>query len=128
MREDAALEAYLIDRRIALEVCPTSNVQTRVVGAFGEHPIERYRRLGALVTVNTDNTMMSGVTLTEEFVSCAEHLGWSFDTLREVALNGFEAAFAPHALRLSLRAAAEREFAQLSADVPPVFLSATETA
>jgi len=128
LQEDAALEAYLVDRRIALEVCPTSNVQTRVVGTFGEHPIERYRQLGALVTVNTDNTMMSGVTLTEEFVSCAEHLGWSFDTLRDVALNGFEAAFAPYALRQALRAAAEREFAQLSADVPSLFLSTTETA
>lgn len=123
LREDPALEAYLVDRRIALEVCPTSNVQTRVVASFADHPIERYRQLGALVTVNTDNTMMSGVTLTDEFVSCAAHLGWTFPTLGAVALNGFEAAFLPYAERMALRAAAERELLALAADVPSVFAS-----
>jgi len=128
LREDAALEAYLVDRRIALEVCPTSNVQTRVVNTFGEHPIERYRQLGALVTVNTDNTMMSGVSLTDEFVACAEHLGWDFATLSAVALNGFEAAFLPYAARMALREAAARELALLGGDVPPVYLPAEEAA
>jgi adenosine deaminase len=128
LREDAALEAYLVDRRIALEVCPTSNVQTRVVNTFREHPIERYRQLGALVTVNTDNTMMSGVTLTDEFVHCAQHLHWDFATLGEVALNGFEAAFLPHAQRMTMRTAAAREIAQLSGDVPALFLSSEEAA
>lgn len=128
LREDAALEAYLVDRRIALEVCPTSNVQTRVVNSFGEHPIERYRALGALITVNTDNTMMSGVSLTDEFVACAQHLGWDFATLRAVALNGFDAAFLPYTKRMALREAAERTFAQLGRDVPPVFLPAAEGA
>jgi len=122
LREDPALEAYVVDRRIALEVCPTSNVQTRVVPTFAEHPIERYRQLGALVTVNTDNTMMSGVTLTEEFVACADHLGWDFPTLGAVALNAFEAAFLPYAERMALRAAAARELAQLAGDVPPLYL------
>ena len=128
LREDASLEAYLVDRRIALEVCPTSNVQTRVVNRVGEHPIERYRQLGALVTVNTDNTMMSGVSLTDEFVACAEELGWDFATLGAVALNGFEAAFLPYERRMALRAAAERELAQLGRDVPPTFLSAEDAA
>lgn len=128
LREDAALEAYLVDRRIALEVCPTSNVQTRVAATFAEHPIERYRKLGALVTVNTDNTMMSGVTLTDEFVSCAQHLQWDFATLRDVALNAFEAAFLPYAQRMALREAADREFAQLAADVPPLYLPTEEAA
>jgi adenosine deaminase len=128
LREDAALEAYLVDRRIALEVCPTSNVQTRVSPTFAEHPIERYRQLGAVVTVNTDNTMMSGVTLTDEFVACAEHLGWDFDILSAVALNGFEAAFLPYAQRMALRAAAARELEQLGHDVPPTYLSTGEGA
>lgn len=123
LREDASLEAYVVDRRLALEVCPTSNVQTRVAATFAEHPIERYRRLGALVTVNTDNTMMSGVTLTDEFVACAEHLHWDFTVLGQVALNAFEAAFLPYAERMALRAAAEREIAQLAGDVPAVFLT-----
>jgi adenosine deaminase len=122
LQEDASLEAYLVDRRLALEVCPTSNVQTRVVNTFGEHPIARYLRLGALVTVNTDNTMMSGVTLTDEYVACVEHLHWSVETLCRVALNGFDAAFLPYAQREALRDAAARELAQLAAGAPPLHL------
>ena len=128
LRDDAALEAYLVDRRIALEVCPTSNVQTRAVDTFGSHPLERYRALGALITVNTDNTLMSGVTLTDEFVSCAEHFGWDFATLSAVVLNGFEAAFLPWSTRMALRATAARELANMGGDLPPVFLPAEDTA
>lgn len=123
LQEDASLEAYVVDRGIALEVCPTSNVQTRVAPTFAEHPMRRYLQLGARVTVNTDNTMMSGVTLTEEFTSCAQHLGWDFDTLCTVALNAFDAAFLPYAERTTLRAKASREMAQLKVDMPPMYLA-----
>lgn len=128
LQEDPALEAYLVDRRIAIEVCPTSNVQTRVVDSVAEHPIERYRQLGALVTVNTDNTMMSGVSLTDELVACAQSLEWDFPVLTAVALNGFEAAFLPYRQRMALREAAARELAQLAVDVPAMFLPETEDA
>lgn len=116
LREDAALERYIVDRRIALEVCPTSNVQTRVVDTFSDHPMKRYAELGALVTINTDNVMMSGVTLTDEYVSCAQHLGWSLSTLGRMALNSFEASFLPHLQRTALRDTAAREIAQLLSD------------
>jgi adenosine deaminase len=124
LREDAALEAYVVDRRIPLEVCPTSNVQTRVVNAFAEHPIERYRQLGALVTVNTDNTLMSGVSLTDEFVACAVHLDWSHETLAQVALQAFDAGFLPYTERLALRASAERDLARMASPWPALFLPA----
>lgn len=114
--EDAALEAYVIDHRIPLEVCPTSNVQTRVVAAFAAHPLARYRELGAVVTINTDNRLMSDVTLTDEYVRCGQHLGFDIAALAQLALNGFDAAFLPHAERMRLRAAAERELAQLTSD------------
>lgn len=128
LQEDPSLEAYIVDRGIALEVCPTSNVQTRVVPTFGEHPMRRYLEIGARVTVNTDNTMMSGVTLTEEFTSCAQSLGWDFATLCTVSLNAFDAAFLPYAERMVLRAKAAREMAQLATDVPPMFLAAESSA
>jgi len=106
LREDPSLEAYVVDRRIPLEVCPTSNVQTRVAPTFGEHPLARYLALGAVVTINTDNTLMSGVTLTDEYLRCVQHLGFDWPALRTVALNAFDAAFLPHAERQRLRAEA----------------------
>lgn len=128
LHEDPSLEAYVVDRRIALEVCPTSNVQTHAVPSFAEHPMQRYLSLGAMVTINTDNTMMSGVTLTEEYSSCAQQLGWDFDTLARVSLNAFDAAFLPYAERVALREAAAREIAQLASAVPPMYLTGEATA
>ena len=123
LHEDPALEAYVIDRQIPLEVCPTSNVQTRVVPAFGEHPLVRYRRMGAAVTLSTDNRLMSGVSLTDEYVRCAQHLSYGLADLTEMSLAAFDAAFLPQAERQRLRHAAERDIRQLLADAQPAVLS-----
>ncbi len=114
--EDAALEQYVIDHGIALEVCPTSNVQTRVVKTLREHPLARFRELGGIVTINTDNRLMSGVSLTDEFVNCADAFGYTMADLGQIALDAFDAAFLPRDQRLKMRAAAEREIAQLLSD------------
>ncbi|MCU0648102.1 MAG: adenosine deaminase [Gemmatimonadaceae bacterium] len=106
LHEDPELERYVADRRIALEVCPTSNVQTRVVSRFAEHPIKRYHALGIPVTLNTDNRLMSGVTLTDEYASAARHLGWSLATLAEVSKTAFDVAFLPWSERRALIARA----------------------
>lgn len=113
---DAALEAYVIDHQIPLEVCPTSNVQTRVVTTFADHPLARYHRLGGIVTISTDNRLMSGVSLTDEYVQCAQHLGFGLRELSALSLASFDAAFLPHAERQGMRNAAERELQQLLAD------------
>jgi adenosine deaminase len=115
LHEDRALEAYVIDRQIPLEVCPTSNVQTRVVAAFAEHPLVRYHRLGAVVTLNTDNRLMSGVSLTDEFVQCAQHLQCGLPELASISLAGFASAFLPHAERTALYELARRDISQLLA-------------
>lgn len=114
--EDPALEQYVLDHRIPLEVCPTSNVQTRVVSTLREHPLDRYRRMGIVVTLNTDNRLMSGVSLTDEYVNCAAAFGYSIADLAEFSLGAFDSAFLPTAERAKLRAAAEREIAQLLQD------------
>jgi adenosine deaminase len=114
--EDASLEAYIVDHQIPLELCPTSNVQTRVTQSFAEHQLARYRELGAVVTLNTDNRLMSGVTLTDEYLQCAMHLGYGFDVLAELSLAAFDSAFLPLAARRQLRAAAAREIALLRND------------
>lgn len=118
--EDPSLEAYIVDRQIPLEVCPTSNVQTRVARTFAEHPMARYVRLGAVVTINTDNRLMSGVSLTDEYVRCATHLGYDLPMLGRLSLAAFDAAFLPLTVRRSLRDAAARDIAQLLADAPDV--------
>jgi len=115
LHEDSMLEQYVIDRRIPLEVCPTSNVQTRVVPTFAAHPLRHYVDRGAVVTINTDNRLMSGVSLTDEYVHCAQHLGFDPAALGALALAGFDASFAPFALRQRLRDEAAREIAALVA-------------
>lgn len=110
--EDPALMAYVRDRRIALEVCPTSNVQTRVAATFAEHPLRAQREAGVVVTLNTDNRLMSGVTLTEEYARSAEHLGFDLRTLADISLAAFDAAFLPWPERLALRTVAARDIAE----------------
>ena len=68
------LAAYVRDRRIPLEMCPTSNVHTGAVASIEEHPIDLLRRLRFRVTVNTDNRLMSGVTLSSEFARAGPRL------------------------------------------------------
>lgn len=99
LHEDPALEAYLRDARIPLEVCLTSNVQTRAVASYGRHPLRRYFDLGLVVTLSTDNRLISGTTLVEEYLAAHLHLGFGWNELVEVARMGFEAAFLPEADR-----------------------------
>jgi adenosine deaminase len=93
--EDASLVQYVNDRRIALEVCLTSNVQTRAVASYEAHPLRPFFDRGMNVVLNTDNRLMSGVTLTDEYALAARHLDFTFDELAEIALNGFRSAFLP---------------------------------
>lgn len=123
LHEDASLESFVVDRQIPLEVCPTSNVQTRVVPTFGEHPLVRYRRMGAVVTISTDNRLMSGVSLTDEYVNCAQHLALSLVDLTAISLAAFDVAFLPQADRRRLRHAAEHDIKRLLADAHPAVLS-----
>jgi adenosine deaminase len=100
--EDPDLTQYVNDRRIALEVCLTSNVQTKVAESYATHPFREYFDRGLNVTLNTDNRLMSATTLTDEYVYAAEQLGFTIDELAGVALNGFESAFLPWEERLIL--------------------------
>ena len=100
--EDPELTQYVNDRRIALEVCLTSNVQTRVADSYATHPIREYFDRGLNVTLNTDNRLMSATTLTDEYVVAAEQLGFTIEELAGIALNGFESAFLPWEDRLML--------------------------
>ena len=96
LEENPRLTAFVNDFRIPLEVCVTSNVQTRVAPSFQEHPLRRYYDMGLVVTLNTDNRLVSGTTLTEEYWLAHRHLALSWEELKEIAVHGFEAAFLPY--------------------------------
>jgi adenosine deaminase len=113
--EDESLTQYVNDRRIALEICLTSNVQTHAVESYEEHPLRRYYDRGMNVVLNTDNRLMSGTTLTDEYLLAAKALGFTFDELAEVALNGFTSAFVPWQERAALVERARIEIAALRA-------------
>jgi adenosine deaminase len=96
------LASYVRDRRIPLEMCPTSNVQTGAVASIKDHPIGLLRELLFRVTVNTDNRLMSGVTLSSEFHALAEAFGYGWGDIEWLTLNAMKSAFAPFDERLRL--------------------------
>lgn len=91
--EDPAVLDLLAERRIALEVCPTSNVQTSTVRDYGSHPLPDLLRRGLAVTLNTDDPSISGIDLPHEYRVAAEELGLSSAELRHLQENALEAAF-----------------------------------
>ena len=111
--EDGQLTEYVNDRRITVEVCLTSNVQTRATASLEAHPFPQYVKRGLNVVLNTDNRLMSGTTLTDEYELAARHLGVDFDDLARVALNGFESAFLPYHERQLLVSRARTAIAAL---------------
>ena len=96
------LADFVRDRRIPLEVCPTSNVHTGAADSIGAHPIELLRRLRFRVTVNTDNRLMSGITLSGEFHACAEAFDWTLDDMEWLTLNAAKSSFYPFDHRLEM--------------------------
>ena len=111
--EDLSLTEYVNDRRIPLEICLTSNVQTRAATSYAEHPLRRYVDLGMSVVLNTDNRLMSDTTLTDEYAHAANDAGLTTDELCAIALNGFESSFLPWAERQALVARMRAEIATL---------------
>jgi adenosine deaminase len=109
LRQDPDLLRYVVDRQIPLEMCPTSNVQTRVVTGYETHPIREYVASGVAVTVSTDNRLFSHTTMTDELWLVHSACGVPADALREVVLNGFRHAFLRFEEKQALLAAAEVE-------------------
>src|SRR5580658_9029342 len=96
------LASYVRDRRIPLEMCPTSNVQTGAAPSIEEHPIGLLRQLSFRVTVNTDNRLMSAVTLSSEFAALVEAFGYGWADIQWLTINAMKSAFAPFDERLEL--------------------------
>jgi len=96
------LAAYVRDTRVPLEMCPTSNVHTGAAKSIEEHPIDLLRRLRFRVTVNTDNRLMSGITLSTEFATLARAFDLGLDDMEWLTLNAMKSAFWPFDGRLRI--------------------------
>jgi len=111
------LAGYVRDRRIPLEMCPTSNVHTGAAPSIREHPIGLLRNLSFRVTVNTDNRLMSGVSLSSEFAALADAFGYGWSDIQWLTINAMKSAFAPFDERLALiNTIIKPGFAALEAD------------
>ena len=96
------LAEYVRDKRIPLEMAPTSNVQTGAARSIAEHPIGLLAELKFRVTVNTDNRLMSGCSMTSEMTALSEAFGYGWDTLQWFAVNAMKSAFLPFDQRLEI--------------------------
>ena len=96
------LAAYVRDKRIPLEMCPTSNLQTGAAPSLAEHPIGLLTDLRFRVTVNTDNRLMSGTSMSRELQRLVDTFGWGVRELRLFAVNAMKSAFLPFDERLEI--------------------------
>jgi len=100
--EDPDLMRYVNDFRIPLEICITSNVQTHAVENIDTHPVRLYYDEGLVVSLCTDNRLMSGTTVTEEYWRAHQHLGFTWDELCDIAVMGFQSSFLPYQEKVAL--------------------------
>jgi adenosine deaminase len=96
------LAAYVRDKRIPLEMCPTSNVMTGAAKSIEDHPIGLLRKLYFRVTINTDNRLMSGTTMTNEFIQLGHAFGYGASDFQWFTVNAMKSAFIPFDERLAL--------------------------
>ena len=96
------LAAYVRDRRIPLEMCPTSNLQTGAAESIAAHPITMLKDLRFRVTIKTDNRLMSGTTMSREMQLLVDEAGWTLDDLRWATINAMKSAFIPFDERLAI--------------------------
>jgi adenosine deaminase len=108
--QDPEVVALARDRRVALEMCPTSNRRTNAVARLADHPALRLLEAGVSVTINTDNPGLFDVDLTHELRACREELGFSEEDVRRVTANALEASFVDEAVKADVH---RRHFAWL---------------
>lgn len=96
------LAGYIRNQRIPLEMCPSSNVATGAAASIGEHPIDMLADLRFRVTVNTDNRLMTGTSMTREFELLSDAFGYDLADLQRLTINAAKSAFYPFTDRLAL--------------------------
>jgi adenosine deaminase len=117
LRENGDLLNYVNDHRIPLEVCLSSNVQTRAVSDFASHPLPFYLTYGLRVTLNTDNRLVTNTTVSRELLLAHQHYGLTLDDLKEIIVSGFKSAFLPYREKADVLKEITRELEQFQ--LPP---------
>ena len=102
LREDPDLMSYVNDRRIPMEICLSSNLQTGLVERLEDHPFPFYYRQGLRVTLNSDNTLVSATTMTREYRLAVEAFRLGIADVRKIVVNGFKSAFLPFPKKAAL--------------------------
>jgi adenosine deaminase len=100
--EVGLLAAYVRDRRVPLEMAPSSNVQTGAAPSIADHPIGLLRRLGFRVTVNTDNRLMSNTSMSKEMWLLSQAFNYDLDDLSWLSINAMKSSFLPFPQRLEI--------------------------
>jgi adenosine deaminase len=115
LRENGDLLNYVNDHRVPLELCPSSNVQTRSVGDFESHPLKFYFDFGLRVTINTDNRLVTDTTVTKELLLAHRRMGFTLPDLCTVLVQGFKSAFLPFREKQDLLRQVNAEIAEVLA-------------
>lgn len=115
LREDGDLLNYVNDHRIALEVCLSSNVQTRAVPHLADHPLPFYLNYGLRVTINTDNRLITATTVTRELYLAHTELGLTLADIKDVVIAGFKSSFLPFHQRKDLLRSISAEIDEICA-------------
>ena len=111
--ENPELEQYVLDRRVPLEICITSNLQTHAVPSLESHPLRRYFDLGIVACINTDNRLMSATTVTDELWLAHSKLQFTREEIDLLILHGFASAFVPFREREAMVARVKAELEQI---------------
>jgi adenosine deaminase len=106
--EDPDLIGLLVERRIPLGICPTSNLKLGVHARIEDHPVDRLRRAGVIVSLNTDDPVLLGASLVGEYALCSQAFAWSDVELRALAQNAIDASFASADVKARLSLALSR--------------------
>jgi len=119
LHEDQDLMRYVNDHRIPLEVCLSSNVQTRAVKSMATHPFGRYFRAGLRVTINTDSRLVSATTVSQEVAIAARSFRLGPYEIKRILINGFKSAFLPYAEKARMLRRVTLEIDQVLMDAFP---------
>lgn len=114
--DDQALLAHLEERRVVLDVCPTSNVCTGAVPSLAAHPLRRLYDAGVRITINTDDPIFFHTTMNAEYMLAAHRFGFSAAELADLSLKTVDAAFLPEPERQTLAARFAQEIHVLRAE------------
>ncbi|HTJ46568.1 MAG TPA: adenosine deaminase [Kofleriaceae bacterium] len=113
--ENGDLLNYINDHRIPLEVCPSSNLQTKAALGWDGHPVDFFVDYGLRVTINTDNRLITDTTVSKEIWLCHQHYGWTLEQIKDIIIAGFKSAFMPYREKADLLAEISAELANVTA-------------